>query len=343
MKRAAAITLASIALAIASASACKKNGPPPPPAQELIAIPATPRGLPELPPPPADNPTTLEKVVLGRMLFFDERLSLHDDMACTECHKPDHGWSTTSSSSVNALGGRTRRKSMSVLNAGYSPWPTWDGRVTSIEGVARIAWTKQLGADPPAVAKKLAGISGYGELFQKAFGQAPSEQNILWALGAFVRALRSGDSPYDRGALSDAAARGQKLFESLGCNGCHSGARFTDDGFHDCGVGLGKTGPELDLGRGEFTKKKEDEGKFRTPSLRDVARSSPYFHDGSAATLADAVRFMAKGGAPHEGLDEKLKTRETSDAEVADLVAFLGALSGTATIEGGPPGRLPGK
>jgi cytochrome c peroxidase len=324
--------------------ACKKPSYDQP--SELTSLPKTPRGLPEHL-DPETNPTTLEKVALGRLLFFDERLSKNDYMACVDCHKPDHGWAATTAGSLNVAGKQTRRKSPGVVNTGYLTLLTWDGRAKSIEEVALIAWKNQLSADPDEVAGKLAGIDGYAKLFQRAFGSKPTPDRIVDALGAFLRALKSGNSPYDRyvagetTALSPAAVRGKELFSSLGCARCHAGPLFTDQSFHNVGIGSGKTGADQDLGRAEPTKNDSEKGKFRTPPLRDTANSGPWFHDGSAATLNEAIRVMASGGVPNPNLDPALSTKTPSNEEIADLEAFVRSLSGEVTI--GPPKELPGR
>jgi len=339
MKRPLAIGLL-VALA-GSGCTCKRGGYD---STEIRELPKTPLGLPEVV-DPTSNPTTVPKVVLGRLLFFDERLSKNDYMACVDCHLPDHGWAASTAGSLNVAGKRTRRKSPGVANSGYHAMLTWDGRAKTIEDVAMIAWKNQLSADPPEIAKKLAGIEGYPALFQKAFGAQPSADNVLLALGAFLRALKSGNAPYDRfragdaNAISEPAKRGAKLFESLGCVRCHSGPLFTDGQFHNVGVGASKSGELADLGRAEPTKNPADTGKFRTPSLRDSARSGPWFHDGSAEKLSDAISVMASGGFANANLDPALTPRTPQQNEVADLEAFLESLNGEVTM--GPPPELP--
>lgn len=328
-------------LAAASMLACRKRSATP--AWSLSALPQPPRGLPAWTDPPG-RPSTLPKVVLGRALFFDPLMSADEFMTCNDCHAADHGWSGRDHASVNVFGKRTRRRSPAVINEGYATSFTWDGRAKTLEDACKIGWTTQLGADPESVAKRLDAVPSYRALFADAFGAAPSGDRILEALAAYLRVLATGDAPYDRflagdaGAMSEAAKRGEVTFRELGCASCHAPPLFSDYAFHNVGVGLASVPP--DRGREESTHDPADLGKFRTPSLRDVAKLGPFFHDGSAATLDDAIALMARGGVPNPNLDPLLRPRTPTSKQLADLRAFLEALSGTPTLT--PPTELPG-
>ena len=307
---------------------------------KLLALPTTPRGLP-VAVDPADNPTTLAKVNLGRFLFFEPRIGSGDFMSCVDCHRADHGWAGRDATSVNAMGRRTRRKALSAVNAAYPPLFAWDGRAKTLEDVIKIGWSQLGMTDEDATAAKLAAIAEYRTMFTEAFGGPPTGLRVRQALGAYLRALKDGDSPYDRfvsgeaSAMSDAAKRGLATFRAFGCEGCHAPPLFSDYAFHNAGIGSAD-----DAGRFEVTKLESDRGRFRTPSLRSVANSGPWFHDGSAATLAEAIRKMASGGVPNANLDPLFQARTPTAAEIADIEAFLGALTGKSTIE--PPKTLPG-
>jgi cytochrome c peroxidase len=307
-------------------------------ALELGALPANLRGLPDSV-DPADNPTTLAKANLGRALFYDPKLSAKDFMSCADCHRDDHAWAGNESKSVNAMGGRTRRKAPTVTNVGYASIYTWDGRAKTLEDVIAIGWGQLGMTDQEAIAKKLDEDPNYRALFAKAFGAPASGLRIRQALASYLRILKTGDSPFDRfaagdsSAMSDAAKRGYETFKSMGCVTCHAGPMFSDYQFHNVGIGSDKTDGR-DEGRFEVTKIESDRGRFRTPSLRDVARTGPYFHDGSAATLEQAIAIMASGGVPNGNLDPALVKRTPSPNELADLRAFLEALNGTWTVEG---------
>lgn len=325
--------LASLLVLAVAAVSCRRDK------AMLRELPQTPRGLPAHT-DPADNPTTLAKVNLGRALFFDSRMSSTDFMSCADCHRDSHGWAGNESKSVNAMGKRTRRKALSAINAAYPAVFTWDGRADTLESVIAVGWS-QLGiTDQEVVAKKLDAVPEYRTLFAEAFGAPASGLRIRQAIAAYLRALKDGDSPYDRfvtgdkSAISDAAQRGLKTFETLGCPRCHTPPLFSDWKFHNVGIG----GAD-DQGRFEQTKVEADRGRFRTPTLRAVAKSGPHFHDGSA-TLDEAIAKMASGGVPNANLDPMLKPYSPSAVELAELRAFLETLTGQQTIE--PPKTLPG-
>jgi cytochrome c peroxidase len=321
-------SLLRLAVLVIVVAACKKSFDKT--ALQLSALPPTPRGLGESVDPP-DNPTTLAKANLGRALFYDPKLSTKDFMSCADCHRDDHAWAGNESRSVNAMGGRTRRKAPTVTNAGYASIYTWDGRAQTLENTIAIGWGQLGMTDQEVIAKKLDEDPNYRVLFTEAFGAPATGLRIRQALAAYLRILKSGDSPYDRGELSDAAKRGSENFKSFGCATCHSGPMFSDYQFHNIGVGSGKT-EDRDEGRFEVSKIESDRGRFRTPSLRDVARTGPWFHDGSAATLDQAIAVMATGGIPNGNLDPTLVKRTPSPGELADLKAFLEALNGQWTV-----------
>lgn len=305
----------------------------------VSALPKTPAGLPEASDPP-DNPTTPAKVTLGRALFYDPRLSATDFMSCNDCHHDGHAWAGRESKSVNAMGKRTRRKAPTVLNAAYPTVYTWDGRAPALEDAITLGWGQLGMTDPEVFAKKLDAIPAYRTLFQEAYGAPPTGMRIKQALGAYLRALKSGNSPYDRfvagdrAALSEQAQRGLDRFGKSGCTGCHQPPLFTDWKFHAVGIGVGAE--PKDLGVGERTKQADDEGRFRTPSLRDVATTGPWFHDGSASTLDEAIARMAKGEGAH---DAQVQPHPLTAEEVAEIRAFLESLTGTPTLRA--PDLLP--
>lgn len=319
------LALSPLALALAGCGAG---------ASSLPALAATPRGLEgkELN-VPKDNPITAEKAHLGKMLFFDKRLSTDGSMSCQTCHVHEKAWSDGIQFSTKQDGTKNTRNSPSLYNVGYQPHYYWDGRAPSMEANVEAAWKGHMGGDPDGMAKKLAEIPQYAEAFQAAFQAAPTGATMVAALTTFVRTLRSGDSPYDKGTMSEAAKRGQVVFNTR-CAACHTPPLFTDMLFHNVGIGDGK-----DLGRGKV---KPDEplshGAFKTPSLRGAARSAPYFHDGSVGTLREAVAIMAKGGIDNEHLDPILKGFKTAlpaptEQEIDDLVEFVKALDSSEAFE----------
>ncbi|MEW5854565.1 MAG: cytochrome c peroxidase [Myxococcota bacterium] len=360
-------SLFSSLLALALLAACKAEKPAPAPAAAPTpaapaaapAAPATPAGgaavaaaavptplgLPELP-DSADNPTTAAKVALGHALFFDKRLSKDDSMACVGCHLPDKGWATPNPVDAKVGGGMNKRNAPNLQNVGYHRLFYWDGRMPTLEAVSNAAWKGQLGAEPAEIAKKLNAVAGYQEMFQKAFNAEATADNIPQALAAFLRTLKNGESAFDRFTKGEAAAlteqqqRGWKLFQETGCMQCHVPPLFTDTGFHNVGIGMEAAEDKLDKGRTDATKDEADKGKFKTPSLRDAARTGPYFHDGSAKTLEEAITVMAQGGKKNPNLDPLLKPHDLKPEQVADLKAFIEGLNGKSTYAG-PPASLP--
>ena len=243
-------------------------------------IPAKPRvsGLPPVV-SPADNPTTPEKVALGAMLWIDPRLSGSGKTACTSCHLRDKGWTDGLVLSKRDNGDMNTRHTPTVYDVGYlSSW-YWDGRATTLEAQVLAAWRAQLSADPVKAAAAIAAVPGYASEFQKAFGVPPSQDNIVKALAAWLRANVNGLSPWDRyelgkgRAVSKEAKAGYAIFMGKArCSTCHTPPTYTDGKFHNVGLEAGKAKP--DLGRTVQSKHLEDTSAFKTPTLRSVAISA---------------------------------------------------------------------
>ena len=250
------------------------------------AVPSEPR-VSELPPPPipADNPSTAEKIALGKQLFFDKRLSGDGSASCETCHVREKGWTDGQVLSVRPGGVRNTRHSPTLYNVAYLKTWYWDGRAPTLERQVAAAWAVQMNADVAKVTSTIAAVPGYREQFQKVFGGPPTPANIPMALAAYLRTLNSGDSPWDRyekgqrSAVSADAIEGYALFTGKGrCVVCHTPPVYTDSLFHNVGLELGKATP--DPGRFNVTKEAKDRSAFKTPTLRSVAISQPYFHDG---------------------------------------------------------------
>jgi cytochrome c peroxidase len=296
-------------------------------------LPATPKPLPELK-TPADNPLTPEKVSLGKQLFFDKRLSKDGSASCETCHVPEKGWADGLAFSTKVGGAVNTRHTPALWNVGYNDLYYWDGRAETLEKQIEAAWKGQMGADPAAIAAALAKIPGYVVQFKTIYNSDPTGDAIVKSLAAFVRTIRSGDSAWDKyeggdkKAVSEGAVKGFEIFRNkAGCAACHAPPLYTDNGFHNTGIGLEKDKKEPDLGRGKITKEKKDEGAFKTPSLRSATTHAPYFHDGRAATFEEAVDIMLAGGIKNDNLDDRLKKpAKLSKAERDDLLAFLKAL-----------------
>ncbi|MCG8416355.1 MAG: c-type cytochrome [Proteobacteria bacterium] len=308
------------------------------PAVQLPAaaeIPPPPLGLPETP-APKDNPDTADKVALGELLFFDTRLSDKGEFACVTCHLPEKGWTDGKALSEKHNGKLNSRHSPTLYNVAYAQQWYWDGRKATLEDQILAAWIGQVGATPDDIAKKLAQVPTYNAHFQRAFGEPPSKDNIAKALASFVRIkIRSGNSAWDRyqagdkKALSKDAIKGFAIFaKKTTCPACHAPPLFTDMNYHNVGIGyVGKGKP--DVGRFAVTKTKANTGAFKTPTLRGLTATAPYFHDGSVATLDEAVDFMLKGGHKkgNKYIDPLLKKVKLNKKERKRLMAFIKSLS----------------
>ena len=286
-------------------------------------------------PIPADNPLTPEKVALGRQLFFDERLSGDGTRSCYSCHVCEKGLTDGLAKSVGAFNKNLPRSSPTLWNIGYHKEFYWDGRSPSLEKQAMAAWTgANMGAKADEIAVKLNALEGYRSQFQSVFQSDATPDNIVKALSAFERTIISGNTAWDRWragdqtALSESALRGWNIFQEIKCTNCHDGVLFTDQQYHNVGIGMDLKEP--DPGRSKVTNKPEDTGAFMTPTLRDIAKSAPYFHDGSTATLEEALDIMLAGGKPNEHLDKKnLQPHKLLPAQREDLLNFLRALNVT--------------
>ncbi len=287
---------------------------------------------------PAANPMSYAKVELGRLLYFDKRLSADDTVACATCHAPEHGFTDNAPVSTGIKGQKGGRSAPTVINRALSDAQFWDGRAISLEEQAKgpLINSIEMGMpDHDAVVAKLKNIKGYHRLFARAFGK-PGIINIdkvAQAIAAFERTVLSGNSKYDRyqagdkKAMTDAEVRGMALFnDKARCATCHNGVNFTDELYHNIGVGMDAKEP--DGGRQNATKDAADRGAFKTPTVRDITATGPYMHNGQDKTLEEVVAFYNKGGFPNPNLDPLIEPLNLTDAEQQDVVAFLKALDG---------------
>ncbi|NOX93179.1 MAG: cytochrome-c peroxidase [Gammaproteobacteria bacterium] len=297
--------------------------------------------LPEVAPAPVDNPVTPAKVELGKQLFFDQRLSVNGTVSCNSCHSVMANGTDNRPVSVGVFDKRGGRSAPTVWNAAFLSVQFWDGRAASLEDQARgpILADVEMGMpSEAAVVARLQQIPGYVTQFEAVFGGKDSltYDNVARAIATFERTLITPDSAVDRhlkgdkSALSTAAKRGMKLVEKLGCIACHTGPNYAGPANLPVGQGFYQKFPtypseydkqyglKADPGRYEVTGNDVDKHMWRVPTLRNVALTAPYFHNGSVPTLDEAVRVMARAQ-----LNTVLK-----DAEVSDIVAFLNGLSG---------------
>ena len=342
------LTLCFLAFAIALA-ACE-NKPAEPVATYTPEILPLPAQLEKLEPMaiPAANPLTPEKVALGRQLFFDTRLSVDGSRSCYSCHVCEKGLTDGLPKAIGAGNKTLARSSPSLWNIGYHKEFYWDGRSGSLEAQGKAAWQGgNMGAkDHEAeIIAKINAVPGYKAQFQKVFNSDATADNVFQAIAAYERTIVNGndETPFDRwqvgkdeSAVSDQVRRGYEVFKTAKCDACHAGHLFTDLQFHNVGIGMDAPPDKLDKGRFAALKDlKEDDpervkwtGAFKTPTLRDVAQSGPYFHDGSAATLEEAVEIMTGGGKPNPYLDKaNLKKANLTKAQKEDLIAFLKSLT----------------
>ncbi|HEY5402902.1 MAG TPA: cytochrome c peroxidase [Pyrinomonadaceae bacterium] len=288
---------------------------------------------------PQDNPMTPEKVALGRQLFFDERLSVDGTRSCYSCHVCEHGLTDGLPKAIGAGNKQLTRSSPTLWNIGYHKEFYWDGRSASLEKQALAAWTGgNMGAKAEDIVVKLNALQEYKAQFQKVFQSDATPDNVVKAIAAFERTIISGNTAWDRWkagdntAINQSAFRGWNIFQAIKCNNCHDGVLFTDQQYHN--VGIGMDAKEPDPGRFKVTNKPEDTGAFKTPTLRDIANTAPYFHDGSAKTLEEAMDIMLAGGKPNEHLDKKnLEVHKILPEQREDLLAFFRSLSVDCTLK----------
>lgn len=286
---------------------------------------------------PEDDPLSAEKIELGRLLYFDKRLSKDDTVSCATCHDPAHGFAEPRKTSQGVGGKIGTRNAPTVINRLFSKEQFWDGRGADLEDQAKGPLVNPIEMAMPshaAVAQKVGAIAGYRPLFEKAFGTSDvTIERVAQAIASFERTVVSGNSPFDRyqagdrGALGPAAIRGMALFNGkANCATCHAGFNFTDESFHNLGVGILAKSP--DLGRVKVSNAVSETGAFKTPTLRNVAQTAPYMHDGSEATLADVVAYYDRGGTPNPHLSKEIRPLNLGAEERADLVAFMESLTG---------------
>jgi cytochrome c peroxidase len=287
--------------------------------------------LPDRPDVPEGNPLSPEKIRLGKMLFFERRLSKTGATSCHYCHDLSYYGAEPVGKSLGIEGKVHLRHSPTVLNSGFLRGQFWDGRDPDLEtqALSAIKSPVAMGEDPEQAARRLNAIPQYRRLFVEAFGSAASPATIGRAIAAFERTLNTPDYPFarylrgDERAISLEQKQGMRLFVDKGCVACHGGSNFS----RGLLVRIVPPGAEDDLGLMRTTKREEDRYLFRVPSLLNVAMTAPYTHAGTIGTLDDMVRFMAR---------EAAKTSVTDD-EVRQIVAFLHTLTGALPDIGGPP------
>ena len=286
----------------------------------LAALLAIPLGLDLYMPVPEDNPITAERVARGRELFFDTRLSRDRTIACASCHDPERAFSDGRPVAIGVFNRVGTRSAPALINRGYGRAFFWDGRAATLE--EQVLQPIQ---DPNEMDMTLPEVSA-------RVGMPVDE--VSRSLASFVRSLLSGDSPFDRFINGDRAAltteqqAGLQVFRGkANCTACHVGPTFTDERFHNTGVAL-REGQLLDEGRFGVTRRSEDRGAFKTPTLREIARTAPYMHDGSLVTLREVVDYYDRGGNSNPGLDAELRPLNLTASDKDALIGFLQSLNG---------------
>lgn len=277
---------------------------------------------------PLKAQVTPEHVATGKKLFFDTRLSADGSISCATCHDPQRGFADKRVFSIGVFGQRSNRHSPSLIGRSFGSLQFWDGRSASLEEqvLDPIQNPKEMGMSVDAVLTRLRSDPAYASL---------TPESLAAALASYVRTIRSVDSPFDRymspagGGLADIEREGLRLFrDKARCYICHSGDHFTDEMFHNTGVAW-RAGRLQDEGRAAVTRKPYDKGAFKTPTLREIANTAPYMHDGSVATLEEVIEYYDRGGNTNPYLDENIVPLHLSADEKRALLAFLRALSGT--------------
>nr|WP_306815240.1 cytochrome c peroxidase [Limnobacter parvus] len=291
--------------------------------------------MPTLPASP-DNPLTKNSVSLGKTLFFDPRLSRNGNMSCASCHNPSLGWSDGLKTARGDHGKLLPRATPTITNVAYSKILMWDVRHPSLESQALgpMESEDEMNTDFEQVLGFLSSNAKYQTMFKQAFpAEGVSTSAMAKALANFQRTVVVNDSRFDRWLAGDTAAlswsewRGFQLFKGKAmCSKCHSATNFTDDGFHN--IGLSQLATEkADVGRYLIRKVKVNKGAFKTPPLRDVANTAPYFHDGSSGTLSEVIDHYTKGGEIRTNLSPNMFALDLTELEKKDLVEFMYSLS----------------
>jgi cytochrome c peroxidase len=303
---------------------------------------------------PIDNPATDAGATLGRVLFYDKRLSANHTVACASCHQPAHGFSDPAQFSTGFLGGLTGRNSMGLSSARYYPRRAffWDERAGTLEDqvLQPIQDPVEMGMSLPALIDKLSAEHFYAQLFTAAFGDATiTSQRISRALAQFVRSIVSKSTKYDAGVpigfsnFTPQEALGRQIFQGQAgnCAACHGTDNFVPNAIHNNGL----ENPSIDPGFGAVTGLASDIGKFKVPSLRNIELTAPYMHDGRMATLEEVVEFYNSGVQPHPNLAPQLRNPPGSPGagqprrlnltaeQKAALVAFLKTLTDRTVVE----------
>lgn len=287
---------------------------------------------PDTIPFPSDNPYSAEKAALGKMLFFEPRLSKNRNMTCATCHNPSFGWEDATETSIGAQNSHLDRHSPTIINAAWGKSYFWDGRAATLEEQAAgpIESNVEMNLPIDEAVARLSLVPSYQDWFKRVFGSSGvTANNIKKAIATFERTVVSGQAPFDswvegdESAISTAAKRGFALFNGKAeCSSCHTGWNFTDHKFHDIGL------PTKDRGLGARTGKPKENFAFKTPSLRNITQRAPYMHNGKMTNLRSVIAHYISGGIPRPTRSNLMQPVRLTPQEIEDLEAFLHTLTG---------------
>lgn len=279
---------------------------------------------------PDDAPPSQTEVELGKILFFDTRLSSNNKISCATCHNPDFGFSDGKKVSFGVNGNKLSRNTPHLYNLAWNNSFFWDGRASTLEKQALMPVTSKNEMNLPKeeLVEKISKVAFYQERFSTLYSDGINALNISKALASFERSIITRNSPFDKylkgdkKAISKDSIAGMNLFTTkASCIVCHSGANFTDNSFHNLGF------TSIDEGRGKIVNDKSLNGAFKTPGLRNIALSAPYLHDGSLKTLEDVVVFYNKGGGVSKNKSNLIRPLNLNKKEIYQLVSFLNSLT----------------
>ncbi|MBE9179308.1 c-type cytochrome [Oculatella sp. LEGE 06141] len=295
---------------------------------------------------PTGKPPKNSEVLLGKDLFDDAVLSSNGQISCATCHRSTHGFADNRALSLGINNQEGIRNTPTVWNAAFLDHLSWDGKNSSLEQqvLAALFNPKEMGLYPELLKARVE--KKYGQQLREIYGES-SADSVAKAIAAYQRTMVAGDSPFDRylygkqqDAISQSAKRGFKIFlgearcvecHTIRCKECHpfggSTALFTDNRFHNVGIGFNEKGIIEDLGRASITERPEDIGAFRTPTLRNIELTAPYMHNGSLNTLEEVIDHYNKGGISNKNLDPEMHELNFSERDKQDLIAFLKALT----------------
>lgn len=277
-----------------------------------------------------------QMATLGKMLFFDPRLSGAQNLSCASCHNPSFGFEVPVPGAIGSANTPLARKSNTILNAAWSTSLFWDGRAKSLEEQAKgpITTPAEMNGRFPEIVARLKGVPEYSAWFDRLFpGSGVTKDNLLSAIATYERTVMAGEAPFDRwvdgnpAAISPSAQRGFRLFNGkAGCASCHSGWNFTDNQFHDVGL------PSDDIGRGKYEPgNPQAQYAFKTPGLRNLIYRAPFGHSGQFPDLESIVAFYATGGMDRPSKSPLIKPFDLDETETQDLLAFLRSLAAEKT------------